>query len=290
MEHAIQKARILVEALGWIRQFRDRYVIVKLGGSALEDPESVRNCLRDVIFMEAVGMRPILIHGGGKSITRAMEEASIEPRFVNGRRYTDDATLEIVAKTLADISDGLVDEMLSQGGRAVALNFRTQNLLIGDLLELRDAGGEPIDLGRVGNVIGLHRDMLLAICRSGTIPVVASVALDADNQKLNVNADTAAAAVARLLKAEKLVFLSDVPGIFKDRSEATTLIAHLRAPQVRTLIEDGTIDSGMVPKVEAALEALEVGVRKIHIIDARIPHSILLEVYSDTGIGTEIVN
>ncbi len=287
---AIQKAMVLVEALGWIRQFRDRFVVVKLGGSALEEPDAVRSCLRDVIFMEAVGMRPILIHGGGKSINRAMAEAGIEPRFVQGRRYTDEATLDIAARVLCeDVCESLVDEIRSQGGQAVGLNYRTQNVLVGEKLSLPGENGEPIDLGRVGQVSNLHRDMLLAICRSGTIPVIPSIALDADYQKLNVNADTAAAAVARLLKAEKLVFLSDVPGIFMDRKDPQTLLPHLKVSRVRELIASGVIDSGMVPKVEAALEALEAGVRKVHIIDAAVPHSLLLEIYSDTGIGTEIV-
>lgn len=290
MEHAIQKAKVLVEALNWIRQFRDRYVVVKLGGSALDEPDAVRSCLRDVIFMEAVGMRPILVHGGGKSINRAMEAAGIQPRFVQGRRYTDDESLEIVAQVLCEeVCESLVDEIRSQGGRAVGLSYRTQNVLIGEKLTLAGTGGEPIDLGRVGQVVDIHRDMLLAICRSGTIPVIPSIALDREFGKLNVNADTAAAALARLLKAEKLVFLSDVPGIFLNRKDPQTLLPHLKAERVRELIADGTIDAGMVPKVEAALEALEAGVRKIHIIDAAIPHSILLEVYSDTGVGTEIV-
>ena len=290
MNDAIQKATVLVEALAWIRQFRDRYVVVKLGGSALEEPDAVRSCLRDVIFMEAVGMRPILIHGGGKSINKAMEEAGIRPRFVQGRRYTDEATLEIAARVLCEeVCESLVDEIRSQGGRAVGLSYRTQNVLVGEKLMLQGEKGEPVDLGRVGQVSEIHRDMLLAICRSGTIPVIPSIALDADYQKLNVNADTAAAAVARLLKAEKLVFLSDVPGIFMDRKDAGTLLPHLRASRVRELIAGGVIDSGMVPKVEAALDALDAGVRKVHIIDAAIPHSLLLEIYSDTGIGTEIV-
>lgn len=291
MDDAIQKARVLTEALAWIRQFRDRYVVVKLGGSALEEPDSVRDCLRDVIFMEAVGMRPILIHGGGKAISRAMAAAGIEPRFVQGRRYTDDATLDIAARVLCEeVCESLVDEIRSQGGRAVGLNYTSQNVLVGEKLTLPDENGEPLDLGSVGQVCDLQRDTLLPICRSGTIPVIPSIALDRDGNRLNVNADTAAAAVARLLRAEKLVFLSDVPGIFMDRDDPDSLLSHLRTDRVRQLIEEGVIDSGMVPKVDAAIHALKAGVRKVHIIDARIPHSILLEVYSDVGIGTEIVD
>lgn len=290
MNDAIQKAQILTEALSWIRRFRDRHVVVKLGGSALEEPEAVTRCLRDVIFMEAVGMRPIVVHGGGKSINRAMEAAGIAPRFVQGRRYTDEQTLEIVARVLCeDVCEALVDEIRTQGGHAIGLSYLTQNVLIGERLTLPGETGEPLDLGRVGFISGIHRDVLLAVCRGRCIPVIPSIALDRDGRKLNVNADTAAAAVARLLKAEKLVFLSDVPGIFLDRSDPSTLLSHLRSDRVRELIGSGVIEAGMVPKVEAALEALEAGVGKVHIVDARIPHSILLEVYSDTGIGTEIV-
>lgn len=290
MDEAIRKAQVLVEALNWIRQFRGRYVVIKLGGSALEETDAVRRCLSDVLFMEAVGMRPILIHGGGKAINKGMEAAGIQPKWVNGRRYTDDATLDIVSRVLAEeICEGLVDEVRALGGRAVPLNFRTQNVLIGERLTMKGGNGEEIDLGRVGHVTNINRELLAATCRAGAIPIIPSVALDAEGGRLNVNADTAAAAVARLLRAEKLVFISDVPGIFLDKDDPQTLQSNLNIPRVRELIASGVIAGGMVPKVEAALEALEAGVRKIHIVDARIPHSLLLEIYSDTGIGTEIV-
>lgn len=169
------------------------------------------------------------------------------------------------------------------------MNFRSQNVLDGERLTLPGGDGETVDLGRVGEVVGVRKDVLEATCRTGSIPVLPSIALDAEGGKLNVNADTAAAAVARALRAEKLVFLSDVPGIFRDRTDPATLISHLQSERVRDLIDDGTIDTGMLPKVDAALDALDAGVRKIHIVDARVPHSILLEIYSDKGIGTEIV-
>ena len=287
---AIQKADVLLEALPWIRQFRGRHVVIKLGGSTMEEVQAVQHFLTDVIFMSSVGMRPILVHGGGKAINAAMAKAGIQPRFVQGRRYTDDETLEIVAKVLAgDICQGLVDEILRQGGDARGLNYLTMNCLKGKRLMLPVEGGEPIDLGRVGEVTDIDRDLLLMTCRAEQIPVLPSVALDDEGGKLNVNADTAAAAVARLIQAEKLVFLSDVPGIFLDRKDPSTLQSHLNAARCRELIRDGIIDAGMVPKVEAALEALEAGVKKVHIIDARIPHSVLLEIYSNQGIGTEIV-
>lgn len=290
MEEAIRKADVLVEALGWIRQFRDRHVVIKLGGSSLEDPAAVRACLTDVVFMETVGMRPILVHGGGKAISQAMMTSGLEPRFVHGRRYTDDATMEIVAQVLAgEICEWLVDEIQTLGGRAVGLSYRTQNVLLGERLQIPGPSGEPLDLGRVGHVVDIHRDTLMEVCQSNTIPVIPSIALDREGGLLNVNADTAAAAIARLMKAEKLVFLSDVAGIFLDRNDQQTLIRHLTVAQCHELMTEGIIDSGMIPKVEAGIEALEAGVRKVHMVDARFPHSLLLEVYSDAGIGTEII-
>lgn len=290
MEDAVRKAAVLIEALSWIRRFRGRYVVIKLGGSALEEEAAVKSFLTDVIFMRTVGMYPILVHGGGKAISKAMSEAGIEPHFIHGRRYTDEKTLEIATSVLAnEISESLALEIRTQGAQAEPLHFGTRNCLRGEQLTLQADDGSAIDLGHVGYVTDIDQGLLAEVCQSDAIPVIPSVALDASGQKLNVNADTAAAALARILKAEKLVFLSDVPGIFLDRHDPGTLVSHLETERCRALIEDGTIDSGMVPKVDAALEALASGVGKVHIVDARLPHSILLEIYSDKGIGTEIV-
>jgi acetylglutamate kinase len=290
MDEAIRKAGVLIEALGWIRRFRGRHVVIKFGGSALEETAAVDSFLTDVVFMETVGMQPMLIHGGGKAINAAMAAAGIQPHFVQGRRYTDEATLEIVARVLAgDISRSLVQRIRSRGGHAVELSYLTQNCLVGEKLLLPGDDGELIDLGAVGQVIDFDRNLLEDTCRAGCIPVIPSVVLDREGHKLNVNADTAAAAVARMLRAEKLVFLSDVPGIYRDRKDPSSLIRHLNAEQCRQLIAEGVIDAGMVPKVEAATEALRAGVQKVHIVDGRMPHSVLLEIYSDHGVGTEIV-
>lgn len=290
MDEAIRKADVLIEALGWIRRFRDRLVVIKLGGSALEDPKTVRNLLTDVIFMETVGMKPILIHGGGKAITAAMKDSGLEATFVRGRRYTDEATLDIVARVLAgEICGDLVKQINEQGGQAVGLSYLTKNCLIGEKLLLPQAEGDPLDLGFVGQVVDIDRQLLLDTCNKSTIPVIPSIAVDKNGQRYNVNADTAAAAVARLLAVEKLIFLSDVPGIFLDRTNPETLVSHLESSRCRELIANGTIDSGMVPKVDAALEALQAGVKKVHVVDGRMPHSLLYEIYSDRGIGTEIV-
>jgi acetylglutamate kinase len=291
VNEAIRKADVLIEALSWIRQFRDRYVVIKLGGSALENPESVRSFLTDVLFLETVGMRPVLIHGGGKDISNAMTEAGIEPRWVHGRRYTDEATLEIASNVLAgDISSRLVNQLADLGGEAIRLSFMDDsNCLIGEKLQLEADDGSSVDLGLVGHVTGIQESLISETIDRGQIPVIPCLAETTDGQLLNVNGDTAAAAVARLLSAEKLVFVSDVPGILRDRDDPESLISHLTVAQSRALIADGTVAAGMVPKVEAALEALESGVGKLHIVDGRMPHSVILEIYSNKGIGTEIV-
>lgn len=291
VDEAIRKARVLIEALGWIRQFRDRHVVIKLGGSALENPEFVRSFLTDVVFLQTVGMKPVLIHGGGKEISNAMADAGIEPRWVQGRRFTDAATLDIATKVLAgDICNRLVDIVKDLGGDAVGFSYLTgKNVLIGDRLTLSGDDGEEIDLGYVGQLVDINREFLDAAASAGQIPIIPCVAIDRTGHRLNVNGDTAAAAVARLLKAEKLVFVSDVPGILRDRNDAASLISHITVEQCRGLIADGTVAAGMVPKVDAALEALESGVGKLHIVDGRMPHSVLLEIYSDKGVGTEIV-
>ena len=294
MNDAIRKADILIEALEYIRRFRDRYVVIKLGGSALDEPDAVRKCLQDVVFMATVGMRPILVHGGGKAISRALEASGVETRFVHGRRVTDEAVLEVAQKTLSGIAESLADEIVTLGGRGVALHPGTENVLLGERIEVDTPEG-PVDLGRVGEVTKLRRDTLVVACRSGAIPVVPSIAEDlasttaGDPLFLNVNADTAAAAVARIMNVEKLAFLSDVPGILRDRDDPASLISHVDRGQCRELIADGTIAAGMIPKVEASLDALDAGVRKVHMVDAGMPHSLLVEIFSSTGVGTEIV-
>ncbi len=290
MDEAIRKAGVLIEALGWIQRFRGRYVVIKLGGSTLDDVRAVDSLLVDVVFMAAVGMRPVIVHGGGKAISAAMAEAGITPRFVMGRRYTDQETLRIAAGVLAgQITQSIVDRINQSGGRATGLHYGTENTLTAEKMTLRDEAGQPVDLGHVGQVTAVNTDVISRVCSTGTIPVIPSIALSDVGMQLNVNADTAAAAVACRLSAEKLIFLSDIPGILTDLKNPLSRLSHVTGGEVRQLIECGTIAGGMVPKVEAALESLEAGVRKVHIVDASMPHSVLLEIYSDTGVGTEIV-
>jgi len=290
MQEAIRKATTLLEALGWIQRFKDRYVVVKLGGSTLNDSDAVDSLLTDVVFMATVGMRPILVHGGGSAISSAMAEAGIEPRFVDGRRYTDRVTLDIASRVLIkEICPGIVERIRARGARATGIHFESENVLTASPLKVASADGSEIELGHVGHVHHVDRDLLGRICSTGTIPVIPSIALDEHGHRLNINADTAAAAVAQAIDAEKLVFLSDIPGILTTVDDPESRLSHVTAAQVRELISDGTIAGGMVPKVQAALDALTAGVGKVHIVDAGMPHSVLLEIYSDTGVGTEIV-
>lgn len=289
MREAIQKADTLIEAMQWIRRFRGKVTVIKLGGSVMEDEGAMSTLLLDVVFMETVGMRPVIVHGGGAAISRAMAEAGLEPKWVQGRRYTDDAALGIVERVLTrSVNRQIVEEIDRLGGRAEGLNFETRNVLFGERLMLKNPDGNDVDLGHVGRVNRVDRETVEDLCRRWVVPVVPSMCVDADGQKLNVNADTAATAVAQALGAEKLVFLSDVNGVRRDKNDPDSLIHSLNAEQARTLIDSGAIESGMIPKVQACLETLENGVQKIHIIDGRLRHSLLLEVYTSKGVGTEI--
>jgi acetylglutamate kinase len=330
MNDAIRKADVLIEALSYIRTFRDKLTVIKLGGSAMEEPEALRATLQDVVFMETVGMRPILVHGGGKPIDRAMAQAGLVPRKVQGRRYTDDATLALVVRVLREeINAAIVRQIRELGGRAVGLHSGTLQCLFGERLTLPGPDGAAIDLGRVGHVTRVDCPLIQDFCAAGVVPVIPSLAIEAPSplggegtafakaspspptplpqgargdtsvaplpqgargeRWLNVNADTAAAAVAAQLRAEKLVVLTDTPGILLDRTDRNSLVSHLDAAGVRDLIQRGVIDEGMIPKVEACLESLRAGVKKTHMIDGRVRHSLLLEIYTDKGVGTEIV-
>ncbi len=291
-EEAIRKADVLIEALGYIRQFHGRFTVIKLGGSVMEDPETLRALLVDVVFMQTVGMRPVIVHGGGKAITAAMEKAGLTARFVKGRRYTDEATLEIVARVLAEeINADIVRHINKFGGRASGLHHKaTLQCLYGRRLALADGEGGSIDLGLVGEVTEVETLPIENHCLAGVVPVLPSLAEDEDveGQLLNVNADTAAAAVAQAILAEKLVFLTDTPGILMDKDDPESLLPALSVEDCRDLIDRGIIDRGMIPKVEACLTSLDAGVKKTHIIDGRLPHALLLEIFTHTGIGTEI--
>ncbi len=289
MHQAIQKADVLIEAHRYIRRFAGKTVVVKVGGSIMDEPKALTGLLLDVCFMDAVGMRPIIVHGGGKAISRAMGEAGLEAQFVQGRRYTDERTLAIVEHVLAnDINASMVKTINDNAHHAMPLHSLTSCAIFGKRLFLEGDEGRKIDIGYVGEVDHVNAELLNALVASQVIPVIAPIARDGSGGKLNINADSAAGKIAAAVKAEKLVLVSDTHGIRTGDSD-DTLASHLTKTEVEGLIDSGAIDGGMLPKVEAAFTALEAGVTKTHIIDGRIPHSLLLEIFSSTGIGTEVV-
>ena len=290
MEKAIAKAAALVEAMEYIRAFRGKIVVVKLGGSVLDDADMLKKLVTDVAFMATVGMQPIIVHGGGKAITRAMSEAGLEPVWVQGRRYTDERTLTIAEHTLVKAVNTPVCETLEElGCTPMALHSLSSCVLFAQPLRLDGPDGRKLDLGLVGAVNDVNGKLLRTLCHDGTIPVIASVARDKSGGKLNVNADSAAGMVAAAVGAEKLVMVSDTHGVRRDIDDPESWISSLDEDQIKEMVETGVIGGAMLPKIEACLTALDGGAKKAHIIDGRIAHSLLLEIYTEKGIGTEIV-
>ena len=288
MDKAIQKAATLIEALTYIQRYTGKIVVIKFGGSVMDSPEAMRNILTDVVFMNTVGMKPVLVHGGGKAISHAMEERGLEVQFVQGRRYTDQRTLTVVEHVLCnEVNTSIVKTIQSLGCEAMGMHTLSSCVQFGERLYLEE-DGKKIDLGFVGQITRVNADLLHLLCEAGTIPVIAPLARDKTGQKLNCNADTAAGEIAAALQAEKFVVISDTHGIRKNVEDPDSMIPSITETQIRELISDGTITSGMLPKVEACLTALDAGVKRSHIIDGRTPHSLLLEIFSDRGIGTLI--
>jgi len=290
LEEAIAKAGALIEAMGYIRSFRERIVVVKLGGSVLEDASLKKKLLTDIAFMATVGIQPIVIHGGGKAITRAMNQAGLEPVWVQGRRYTDERTLTIAEHTLVHkINTPICETLADLGCKPMGLHSLSSCVLFAEPLRLAGEDGRKLDLGLVGHITGVNAELLKTLCGSGNIPVIASVAKDNAGGKLNVNADSAAGKVAAEVVAEKLVVVSDTHGIRTDIKDPDSWISSLNEEQIKDMINSGIITEAMLPKVEACLMALDAAVKKAHIIDGRIEHSLLLEIYTDKGVGTQIV-
>ena len=289
MEQAISKASALVEALSYIQRFHDRIVVVKVGGSIMDDEQALSNILTDIVFMNYVGMQPILVHGGGKAINEAMEKAGLQPQWVQGRRYTDERTLAIAEHVLCNqINRFIVNFIQAQGCEAMGLHSLSSTVLFAEKMYLGGEDGRRVDLGYVGEVKSVNARLLQLLVQADSIPCIATIARDAAGGKLNVNADTAAGAVAAAVKAEKLVVVSDTHGIRRDPKDPQSLVPSLTVGQIEEFVRDGIISSGMLPKVEACIMALRAGVTKTHVVDGRIPHSLLLEIYTEAGIGTEI--
>lgn len=286
----LEKAGGLIEALGYIQSFNEKIVIVKLGGSFMDSKDEFRKVLTDVVFMHAVGMRPIVVHGGGKAITQAMADAGIQAQFVMGRRYTDDRTLAIAEHVLVnDINAFIISTINSLGGKAMPLHSLGSGVLFAKKLFLSDGQGQKVDVGCVGEITTVNAPLLAALTQADFIPVIAPIARDAAGGKLNVNADTAAGFVAAACRAEKLVLVSDTHGIREKKDDPRSLLRSVTRKRIEQLITTGELGEGMLPKVEACFIALDGGVNKTHIIDGRFPHALLLEIYSDQGVGTEIL-
>ena len=290
MDEAISKATGLVEALSYIQRFHNKVVVVKVGGSIMDDEAALTTILNDIVFMNYVGMQPVLVHGGGKAINDAMEKAGLPPQMVMGRRYTDDRTLAIAEHVLcSQINRFIVNFINSQGCEAMGLHSLSSTVLFAEKTFFSAPDGRRIDLGLVGEVKQVNARLLQLLVQADAIPCIATIARDQAGGKLNVNADPAAGAVAAAMKAEKLVVVSDTHGIRRDVKDPDSRISHLTTTEIEKLVTDGVIGTGMLPKVEACVTALKGGVNKAHIIDGRIPHSLLLEIYTEAGIGTEIV-
>ena len=287
---ASTKANALVEALSYIQRFNDKVVVVKVGGSIMDDEQALTNLLNDIVFMNYVGMQPVLVHGGGKAINQAMETAGLVPQMVMGRRYTDERTLAIAEHVLCNqINKFIVNFVQAQGCEAMGLHSLSSVVLFAEKTYLNGPDGRRIDLGLVGDVKEVNSRLLQLLVQADSIPCIATIARDRAGGKLNVNADTAAGAVAASMKAEKLVVISDTHGIRTDPNDPASLVRHLTMAQIDDMVKSGAIGSGMLPKVEACITALKGGVNKAHIIDGRIPHALLLEIYTEAGVGTEIV-
>ena len=292
MQDLIAKAATLLEALPYIQKFSGETFVVKYGGSFMDSPDpAVRNGVaRDIVFLEAVEINPVVVHGGGKAITRAMEKAGLAANFIQGQRVTDEATVQIVDDVLSrEINPEVVASINSLGGVAKGFAgpdiFTCRKMLLDD----KENPGQKIDVGYVGEVIGVNTAPLLECIAKGITPVISPTARGEDGKIYNCNADVAAAQVAIALGAKRLVFMSDVPGLMRDPKDPATLIAHLQTTEVPALKAAGIVDKGMIPKVDSAVAAIKSGVEKVSFVDGRMPHSVLVEIFTDEGVGTEVV-
>jgi acetylglutamate kinase len=290
MQDLISKASTLLEALPYIQQFSGATFVIKYGGSFMDSPDPAvrQGVARDIVFLEAVEVNPVVVHGGGKAITRAMEKAGLKAQFIQGQRVTDESTVAVVDQVLSrEINPEVVTTINSLGG--AARGFAGTDIFTCRKLFLRGPAGEDIDMGFVGEVVGVNTRPLLDCLEKGITPVISPTARGEDGKVYNCNADVAAARAAIALRARRLVFMSDVPGLMRDAKDPATVISHLRTNEVPSLKGTGVIDKGMIPKVDSAVAAIKAGVDKVSFVDGRVAHSVLLEIFTDAGVGTEIV-
>lgn len=285
MKELIEKAAVMLEALPYIRAFYDKTVIIKYGGSVLHDDTIRRGVLQDIVFMNYVGMQPIIVHGGGPYINDRLKKMGKEVQFVEGYRVTDEDTMAVVEEELTEVNKEIVRELVALGSTAISLSGKDDHLIM--TKKHGDING--MDIGYVGEVTKINGEVLEKLVTSDIIPVISPVGIGKDGNAYNVNADNAAAEIARDVGALKFVLLTDVDGILRDRNDAKTLLSHVKSTEIEELINSGVVSGGMIPKIRACLRALERGVKKAHIINGKIPHALLLEIFTDQGIGTEIV-
>ena len=285
MQQYLDKAEVLIEALPYIQRFNRKIIVVKYGGSAMVDEELKARVIQDVTLLILVGFKPIIVHGGGKEISRWVGKVGMKPEFKNGLRVTDEATMELAEMVLGKVNKSLVQLVESLGVRAIGISGKDGRLLS---VKKKYANGE--DIGFVGDVTNVNADILYDLLEKDFLPIICPVGLDDDNNTYNINADDAACAIAKAMKAEKLAFLTDIEGVYKDPQDPSTLISELTVSEAHKLVGDGYIGGGMLPKINNCIEAIESGVSRVHILDGRIPHCLLLEIFTNKGIGTAILN
>ena len=285
MQKYLDKAEVLIEALPYIQRFNRKVIVVKYGGSAMVDEELKEHVIQDVTLLKLVGFKPIIVHGGGKEISRWVGKVGMETQFVNGLRVTDEATMELAEMVLSKVNKELVQLVEGLGVRAIGISGKDGRLL---KVKKKLSGGE--DIGFVGEVTEVNADILWDLLEKDFLPIVCPVGLDEKFYTYTINADDAACAIARAMHAEKLAFLTDIEGVYKDPKDPETLISELTVTEARGLMEDGYIGGGMLPKLNNCIDAIENGVSRVHILDGRIPHCLLLEIFTNKGIGTAILD
>ncbi len=283
MNELQQKASVLIEALPYIQQFNRRIIVVKYGGSAMSTKELQENVIKDVTLLKLVGFKPVIVHGGGKEISRWVEKVGMEPRFVNGLRVTDEDTMELAEMVLCKVNKQLVSMVQDLGVKAVGITGKD-----GGLLVCKKKLSDGQDIGFVGDITHVEPKVLFDLIEKDFLPIVAPIGMDENGQSYNINADDAACAIAEAVKAEKLAFLTDIEGLYKDINDKSTFISNLSADEAQELVDSGYIGGGMLPKLSGCIDAVKNGVNKVHILDGRILHCLLLEVFTNKGIGTQI--
>ena len=283
-EKYLEKAAVLVEALPYIQKFNRKVIVVKYGGSAMVDEQLKKSVISDVTLLKLVGFKPIIVHGGGKEISKWVGKVGKEAQFINGLRVTDEETMEIAEMVLGRVNKSLVTMVEELGVKAVGISGKD-----GGLLKVKKKYADGKDIGYVGEITDVDPNILFDLLEKDFLPIVCPVGMDDDYQTYNINADDAACAIARAVGANKLAFLTDIEGLYRDFEDKSSLISEIKVKEAKELIAGGTIGGGMLPKLSNCIDAIEAGVSRVHIIDGRIPHSILMEIFSDRGVGTAIL-